>query len=458
MKKLIVAAAALAVAVIGAVSLGVPGASADVSSVNVVNTNVVTALNGSAVDWTAPTAAELGNLSTWETASADQLNSDMTNAGSSYIIVHTDGTTSNVTVNGRGLVCDEVFPAAATGTGCDGTTGMAPGAVTSTTGNWLVLKVTGLGSFASGSKVAAIQGPSNVEVDSAALTTASQAHDAALAVTKPTIQEAAPSCAITDSTSAPTRGGAGLTFTDINGTALVGYAATWASSSTSTMTVAAPTTVSMQLTGTTTITAPNVYCGVAAGSANLNATAPGSEISGITTGVTRTQAITVTGVPAAIALTASPAAIACNGTNTSTITATVTDSAGNNVVDNTPVTFSVVALGTANPVTTKTTGGTASSVITPLSGTTAGTVVTVTAGTVSQQITIACQQALLTPTAPAAAATATPKGGVVGPNTGTGGYLGSSSSTGFPMWALAALALASVVLVGGGVVVRRAGK
>jgi hypothetical protein len=161
-------------------------------------------------------------------------------------------------------------------------------------------------------------------------------------------------------------------------------------------------------------------------------------------------------VPAAIALTASPAAIPCDGTSTSTVTAKVTDSAGNDVVDNTPVTFSVVALGTANPINTTTTGGSSTSTITPLSGGTAGVVVQVTAGDAASSIRIDCLPALATATAAAGGATATPPGGITGPNTGTGGYLGNDSSSGFPMWTLVALALGSFVLVGGGIVARRA--
>ncbi|MDE3097389.1 MAG: hypothetical protein KGK07_15485, partial [Chloroflexota bacterium] len=167
------------------------------------------------------------------------------------------------------------------------------------------------------------------------------------------------------------------------------------------------------------------------------------------------QNVTVTGAPATIALTASPAAIPCDGTATSTVTAKITDSAGNNVVDGTSVTFSVVALGTANPINTTTTGGSASSVITPLSGNTAGTVVTVTSGSAAASILVGCQPSLATPSAVAAAPTATPVTGVTAPNTGTGGYLGQSSNAGFPLWTLVALALGSFVLVGGGIVVRR---
>ena len=62
------------------------------------------------------------------------------------------------------------------------------------------------------------------------------------------------------------------------------------------------------------------------------------------------------------------------------MTAKVTDSDGNNVADGVPVNFSVVALGTANPINTETKDGVATSVITPLSNSSAGVTVIVTAG------------------------------------------------------------------------------
>jgi adhesin/invasin len=261
-----------------------------------------------------------------------------------------------------------------------------------------------------------------------------------------------------------------MTYTDVNGNSLVGYFPTFTTSSNSTVavgqggtpvsTATSFTSVSFLVTGTT-IAGADTYCGVAAGTATLSGATLAGEIAGNTGAITRTQAITVTGVPATIALTASPAAIACDGTATSTVTAKVTDSAGNNVVDNTPITFSVVALGTANPINTTTKGGTATSVITPLSGSTSGVVVTVTSGSAASSIRIDCTPSLASPTAPAGgpgAATATPVTGVRGPNTGTGGYLGQNGSAGFPMWTLVALALGSMALVAGGVVTRRAGK
>lgn len=170
--------------------------------------------------------------------------------------------------------------------------------------------------------------------------------------------------------------------------------------------------------------------------------------------------ITVVGPASTITLTAAPAQIACDGSQTSTVTAKVSDASGNPVADGTSVTFSVVALGTANPITAKTTGGTATSVVTPLSGSTAGVTVVVSSGGAQASTRVDCS--LPIPTAVPAGPTATPTrqtGTIItGPNTGTGGYLGQDGSAGFPMWTLVALALGSVALVAGGMVTRRAGK
>ena len=90
--------------------------------------------------------------------------------------------------------------------------------------------------------------------------------------------------------------------------------------------------------------------------------------------------ITVGGVPSTNVLTAEASTIKCDGSEKSTVTAKVTDSDGDNVADGVPVNFSVVALGTANPINTETKDGVATSVITPLSNSSAGVTVIVTAG------------------------------------------------------------------------------
>lgn len=175
------------------------------------------------------------------------------------------------------------------------------------------------------------------------------------------------------------------------------------------------------------------------------------------------QDITVGGAPSSNVLTAEASTIKCDGTEKSTVTAKVTDSAGNNVADGVPVNFSVVALGTANPINTVTTDGIATSVITPLSNSSAGVTVIVSAGdpdiasVVQTSVRVDCALPLATQPTLAAAAP-TPRGGIAGPDTGNGGYLNQNGSNGFPMWTLIALALGSMTLVAGGLVTRRSGK
>ena len=188
-----------------------------------------------------------------------------------------------------------------------------------------------------------------------------------------------------------------------------------------------------------------VVCGMdETGTTDIEATGAGEDAS---------AEITVVGPAANVTLAASPAAIPCDGTQTSTVTATVTDADGNNVANGTSVQFNVVAFGTANPINTTTTDGTASSTITPLSGITAGTTVNVVAGSAQASIRVDCLPSLATQTA--VAATATPTSGVRPPDAGNGGYLGQDSAAGFPLWALFALALGSVALVVGGKVYGR---
>lgn len=175
------------------------------------------------------------------------------------------------------------------------------------------------------------------------------------------------------------------------------------------------------------------------------------------------EELTVTDVPNTVNLTASASQIKCDGTETSTVTAKVTDADGNNVADGVPVTFSVVALGTANPINTTTKDGVATSVITPLSNSSAGVTVIVTAGNsdlaaqVQTSTLIGCTLPLATQPTLAPVATSTPRSGIGGPDTGNGGYLGQDNA-GFPMWTLIVLALGSVTLVAGGAVARRVGK
>lgn len=460
MKKLILGAAALAIALIGFGSLAAPTTHANPAKIWVLNMNVVNS-SAAAASCTAPGACDLSTLAdrqalatsldAIQTASAGQVAQTAAIAafsGADVILVQTDGSGTAVTLNGRGLTCVPL---------CDSVGTAAPNA----TDHIAFFSVTDAGAHSLGDSFVVTATEDAVTLDSSTVKVVGQAHDITLAAAKTTIQEGLSACAITDSTSNPARSAAVATYTDINGVALVGYKTSWASSSSNMLVSTLTTTTSQLLTDGKTTAAYQVICGVTAGTANLTAkNATANAISGITGQVTRTAAITITGIPASIVLTASPAAITCDGVATSTVTAKVTDSAGNDVVDNTAVVFDVVALGTANPIIAKTTGGSASSTITPLSAGAAGVTVTVGAGSPTSavaSIRVDCIQPTPT-TPPAPAATATPRGGVVGPETGNGGYLGQDGSAGFPTWTLIALALGSVALVAGGMVTRRAGK
>lgn len=209
-----------------------------------------------------------------------------------------------------------------------------------------------------------------------------------------------------------------------------------------------------------------VICGgKSTGTATVNANLVALGHPTIAADDTSTADVTVTGAPSAAALTAVAASIKCDGSETSTVTAKVTDSAGNNVADGVPVNFSVVALGTANPINTTTTGGVATTTITPLSNSSAGVTVIVTAGDsdikspIQTSVRVDCALPLVTqPTAAPPVTVPTTRPGVTGPDTGNGGYLGQSDSTALPMWTFVVLAMGSVVLVAGGAAARRAGK
>jgi hypothetical protein len=141
------------------------------------------------------------------------------------------------------------------------------------------------------------------------------------------------------------------------------------------------TTVVTMDRGQQGIVALAVICGLTEGTATISANV------GVKAGEAE---LSVVGEPANIALTASPAQINCNGTQFSTVVATVTDSDGNLVPDGTPVNFSVVANGESNPVNTTTTDGVASSTITPTAIAGLGVTVIVTAESSSASIRVDC--------------------------------------------------------------------
>jgi hypothetical protein len=94
-------------------------------------------------------------------------------------------------------------------------------------------------------------------------------------------------------------------------------------------------------------------------------------------------------IPASIVLTAEPQQLTCDGVQTSTVTARVLDASGRGVEDGTEVRFSVVTLGTADPIDATTEGGIASTRVTAL-GRMVGVVVNVSSGAADAAIRIDC--------------------------------------------------------------------
>jgi hypothetical protein len=128
----------------------------------------------------------------------------------------------------------------------------------------------------------------------------------------------------------------------------------------------------------------------------------------------------VFGPPAAITLEAAPPTLNCDGFASSTVTATITDADGNPVVSGNEVSFSVLVLGTANPLITESAdGGTASSVVTPLISSDAGVPVTVSTHDLDASILISCVPSSAAPPPDAGGAPGT--GTIRPPDTGSGG-------------------------------------
>ena len=96
------------------------------------------------------------------------------------------------------------------------------------------------------------------------------------------------------------------------------------------------------------------------------------------------------GPAATIELAADPQQLTCDGEQASVVTANVFDAGNRPVADGTGVRFSVVALGTADPINTVTTDGVAETSVVALASQ-AGVVVNVTSGEASGSIRIDCQ-------------------------------------------------------------------
>lgn len=453
MKKLIVGAVALAVAALGLGGLATtaPTANADVTSTMVVNCvflpdPTLCPAAGGEFDTSTLTLAEVQAAAD---LSAAQLSSQAAGAVETAIFAMVDDDT-NVTFDvptsiGADVTCTTDEDCNDNGTAGDGMAAAAFWAADSATvGNTASIDITqaGLTPTVETVDLLIVGAPSDVSIveTEETVSTGSGCPDAADASASDAsdLDKLLASAVVTDS----------------DGNALVGVDVDWSvDASGNGEVVAIATTAASDADTNTTINtadgiaAPALVCGVGVGEVTVTADAGAAGTADATK--------TVVGAAANLALTAEPAAIACDGVNSSTVTAVVTDADGNPVVAGTQVQFNVVALGTASPINATTDEtGTASSTITPLSVADAGVVVTVSSGSAAQQIRVDCQAAAATPTV-GPAPTATPQGGIVGPGTGNGGYLGQDSSAGFPLWTLFALALGGIALTAGTAVARR---
>jgi hypothetical protein len=95
------------------------------------------------------------------------------------------------------------------------------------------------------------------------------------------------------------------------------------------------------------------------------------------------------GPPIKIELLADPQELVCDGEAASTVTARIFDASGVPVADGTDVTFSVVTLGTADPINTTTVGGEATTSVVAL-GEGVGVAVNVTSGDAATSVRIDC--------------------------------------------------------------------
>ena len=168
--------------------------------------------------------------------------------------------------------------------------------------------------------------------------------------------------------------------------------------------------------------------------------------------------ITVIGPPASMTLAVDPPVIACDGSSSSKVSATVKTADGENAANGADVKFDVQVLGTAKPIVADTTAGVASTVVTPLSGAgtdpagARGVPVIVTAGDVQSSILVGCSDIPApaagggaAPSGGAGAGAGAPRGTIGGPDTGSGGADAQGSLSWWPVLGLAAAGIALVV-------------
>jgi hypothetical protein len=161
-----------------------------------------------------------------------------------------------------------------------------------------------------------------------------------------------------------------------------------------------------------------------------------------------------------LALSVDPPAINCDGVTSATVNATVTNKDGDNAADGTDVSWSVQALGTANPLVSNVTAGKTSTTVTPLAGNVSGVTVIADVNGNQASTLVSCAPGGSLP--PPAGGGQQPGGGtaggggrptIVGPDTGSGGDLDGAGP--LSAWPAVALFVAAMGLVGARWAIRR---
>ena len=198
------------------------------------------------------------------------------------------------------------------------------------------------------------------------------------AATKSVIQTDAAACELFKTTKAfmatlgaPEKTPVTAKVTDSDGTVLTYAQVEFTSSDPDMADFAKPLTPS--LVSALGVLAPNVLCGKEdTGTVTLRAAISHGVKEGVLTNPSARERhaeveVKVQGPPTNMVLSASPSSLVCDGTASSTVSATLTDAEGNPAVDGNTVRFDVKALGIASPIEAKSAGGAATTKVTPLS-------------------------------------------------------------------------------------------
>jgi hypothetical protein len=177
-------------------------------------------------------------------------------------------------------------------------------------------------------------------------------------------------------------------------------------------------------------------------------------------GETTDTEVTVIGEPANISLAVDPPTLACDGTASAAVTATVTTADGDPVANGTDVTWSVQVLGTVSPLSGDTADGKATANVVPFAQQNTGVPVIARVGDLVASTLVQCGAGSAPPvpgatppgggTAPGGGA---PGGTVRPPDTGNGGDLDGRAA--LNVWGAVALFAGAMGLIGARLAIRR---